>query len=265
MKEEVRDNHSEKILSYFYNSLNRDKNIFETMASTIIGFDENGKLDNSYVKLIINTKYRSCLRTTNEGHRKTYDKLYENIDKLYQKNDLPFCNYNKNNTSSKDILERLIELPSNYQKHYEFCHIWGYSRNPWLNNAYWNTYFIPYYWAYLTDKNKGGDFGNDFSKYLKKTIISNKFVKEKIIQYNRDFYSYFTENQNIKILEEYMKEPESYGNNSKVNMNYILEQLVLININDGIEKRLFNFDDNNLLVINPDIKDNLNEYGVNDL
>lgn len=111
---------------------------------------------------------------------------------------------------------------------YDYCHIWGCTRNPYLNNALWNIYVIPKFCSYLTDKEYGGEIGSIIRKKIKNKIKEE--CKSEIIKYNQFMYNRF--NSTTKYYR-YIINKEYENDVKNINMKYIYNQLILINISDN--------------------------------
>jgi len=177
-----------------------DKDNYRNIFKTIIGFNEKGKIDNNYVQNIINSNIDEyCIENVNDGHRKCYESIYRNININYHKTDLK----NKIVKKLRKIYDfSKIDKNGEISKHYKFCHIWGCSRNPWLNCAYWNTWFVPYIYAELTEEKRCGKVGEKFRKKLKKEIVNNGTIKDYIIDYNNTIYSELYNDRTKDILNK---------------------------------------------------------------
>ena len=221
-----------------------DKDNYRNIFKTIIGFNEKGKIDVNYIQNILKLNIDEyCIEKTNDGHRKYYEAIHKKIKNFkinYKKTDL-----------KKQIEKKLNEIydftkideSGGISKHYKFCHIWGYSRNPWLNCAYWNTWFVPYIYAELTEENKCGKVGEKLRKELKKEILNNKTIRKYIEDYNNTIYSKLY-NDDIKDIlnKKYTYKDKNGVHNVKI--KNIIRQFILINMENGSEQCLFEVKDN---------------------
>ena len=130
---------------------------------TFIEMSLNGVLglyDKDYIKYIkgksqIKSHRYSYIRNHGKNHDIVYQDLWNLADKV-----------------NEDIYYKEMKkygFNSYIEKEYIECHIWGFTRNPFLYNSLWNVWYIPRYCSYLTDFDYGGDLGVKFRNEIKNT------------------------------------------------------------------------------------------------
>lgn len=130
------------------------------------------------------------------------------------------------------IKEAMRELTDDDFKDYRISHVWGCTKNFYLNNLPFNFFAIPSFCYCLSDKNNGGKIGEKFRFKLKKQVIEK--CHDSIVLYNRKMveladnimknlneYIIYIANTNSKKLEN---EKEYYVQR----ISFILEQFILI-------------------------------------
>ena len=149
-----------------------------------------GLHDKDYIKYIKDkSETKSHRYSYIRAHGKYHDIVYQDLWNLADK-------------VNEDIYYKEIKkygFNSYIEKEYIECHIWGFTRNPFLYNSLWNVWYIPRYCSYLTDFDYGGDLGVKFRNEIKKYIIRN--FKKEIIEYNK--YMIKNANEFSKKIKKY--------------------------------------------------------------
>ncbi len=126
------------------------------------------------------------------------------------------------------------ELTDEYFKDYRISHIWGCTKNIYLNNLPFNFFAIPSFCYCLSDKNNGGEIGKNFRFKLKCRVITkcgnsialyNKKMIEKAADIKNILNNYKKDLAKIK-SKEGKKDSEKDFFSQRI--NFILDQFILI-------------------------------------
>ena len=197
----------------------KEDDFIQIMLKNILGL-----YDKNFLTFIKNhsslglSRYK-YIRAHNDYHHNIYKKLWKDNQVVSKVSD--------------DIYFK--EIPNYFRdlfigSEYSGCHIWGFTRNPFLYNSLWNVWYVPRYYAYLTDNSNGGELGKNLRNKLKEYII--ECFKDEIIAYNK--YMIYKAGYFSKILRSYLS---SYNirlepKNKKRSLRNVSKQLVLINLKD---------------------------------
>ncbi len=225
-----------------------------------INLNSQELLDLSIDKFIEEKYYiRSSSKESNEIYEKIYGKNFVGND---------YHGYllwaTLKNISKKEAIKILTDDDF---KDYRISHVWGCTKNIYLNNLPFNYFAIPSFCYCLSDKNNGGRIGEKFRLKLKKQVIKN--CDKSIILYN---------NKMIKLANSIMKNLKTCINNKEINIekdyfsqriSFILDQFILIPINgNDVEKieyglKIFEFKENEIVFSEEYLKakkDKFNDY-----
>lgn len=202
------------------------------------------------VKDLCNNKYR--IRTSYDETNNIYKKIYEREEivgndyhgeHLYET--LRGISFKQAKKELGD-LEKSEEFKDGYFKDYRISHVWGCTKNIYLNNLPFNYFAIPSFCYCLSDKNNGGEVGKKFRRELKAKVV--KKCQENVELYNKKMVS--LSKKYLKNLNNYLENmSEQVKKHAPQRLPYVLGQFILIPIDiksDCLEEglKIFKFEDN---------------------